>query len=1122
MRAQNWELDPGFALPIMESSATPQSPNIRLAALPDGRVLVLHQYLINGRRVAPLVRLNSDGSVDESYAVATLVSWIVHVYADGRVLIVDSSGQLRRLVPNGSVDASFAPTTLRADFGVRAAATPTGQIWIWGSFRAGSQDSVALALLKPDGGWDGAFSPLGALDTFVNDAAAQADGKLVVAGRSSLSQHGLFRLNSTGGVDLTFDAGATYPAPGSSGGAPDVVAVLADGRIHAANTTGSRRLLSNGAPDPAYRSALIDRPSVIGRATASGIFYYVTSGPNSTVHLNRLNADGTADPSFQVQGDFSVVAPSMRLAVPSSWDDRTLYFSNAITTARSISRLLVARVSNTSAIDPTFRPRFSDPAGIGTVLRQPDGAYLVTGSFDYVDGAAITPGPTNLIRLNANGSFDRSFRAAALPIVNGTATALTPIAVQPSGRILAIGPAGVIRLKVDGSVDETFPPLQSSVLRVDEQGRLYTRTSTGPVQRRSPDGVIDPSFAPVEVPPNASYLPTGGFLVETFETPGRKFTWLRPDGSVSGEARYSINGAGGISTVLPDGSVMVFGNISTSVPNTRATRVYRFDSTGRQLLFADVGGDLMSVAGLIHDALTAAGGGVASFDARNLTARGRIYVFDHEILLLPDANHVRFGSVFPLGRFRPRNIAEPVTSLAPTIFLQPTSRSFTPGGTASFTVNAYGGEPLTYQWFRDGVAIAEPRETQGLLNILTLRNVQQADIGEYTVRITNSFGSTTSFPARLGLLAPPAIALNGPSTLTVAPGQTVALTIRATGDNVRYSYQRDGASFLDPGDLGFQVPGGTYTLLLPRVSSADAGVYRIGASNGVVTAQSGEITLNVSDGVEGSRLINASVRTHIGTGDQSLIVGFVVAGAGGAGQPLLARGLGPALTRFGVPGVLVDPQLTLRSSSAVVATNDNWSGDSQVTAVAAQVGAFPLSDTASRDAALFHPALASGPYTLQVLGAGNSTGVALAELYDASPASAPASRPRLINLSCRAQISAEDDGLIAGFVIAGGTAKTVLVRGIGPTLGQFGVAGFLASGQLAILDGTGRKVAESLERGYNGAPDILAPTVGAFPLAGGANDNVVAITLPPGAYTAHLRGSNRNGGIALIEVYEVP
>jgi hypothetical protein len=117
----------------------------------------------------------------------------------------------------------------------------------------------------------------------------------------------------------------------------------------------------------------------------------------------------------------------------------------------------------------------------------------------------------------------------------------------------------------------------------------------------------------------------------------------------------------------------------------------------------------------------------------------------------------------------------------------------------------------------------------------------------------------------------------------------------------------------------------------------------------------------------------------VGTGGNVLITGFVVGGSG-TGR-ILVRAAGPALSAFGLGGVLVDPKLELfrsvGASSVLVAENDDWSN----TTLAAQqsVGAFALTP-GSKDAVLV-ATLEPGSYTAQVSGVGGTTGVALVEIY---------------------------------------------------------------------------------------------------------------------------------------------
>jgi hypothetical protein len=77
---------------------------------------------------------------------------------------------------------------------------------------------------------------------------------------------------------------------------------------------------------------------------------------------------------------------------------------------------------------------------------------------------------------------------------------------------------------------------------------------------------------------------------------------------------------------------------------------------------------------------------------------------------------------------------------------------------------------------------------------------------------------------------------------------------------------------------------------------------------------------------------------------------------------------------------MVDPRLELFSGSVVVAANDNWGGDGQLSAAASTVGAFPIADEASNDAILLIT-LSPGSYTVQVSG-GKAAGNALVEVYE--------------------------------------------------------------------------------------------------------------------------------------------
>ena len=273
------------------------------------------------------------------------------------------------------------------------------------------------------------------------------------------------------------------------------------------------------------------------------------------------------------------------------------------------------------------------------------------------------------------------------------------------------------------------------------------------------------------------------------------------------------------------------------------------------------------------------------------------------------------------------------------------------------------------------------------------------------------------------------------------------------------------------------------------------------------------------DGVE--RLANVSTRSLAGSGARTLIAGFAVNGT--APKDVLVRATGPALTLFGVPGTLPNPRLRIFKDSRVLFDNDDWTiGGSvgEISAATARLGAFPLG-IGSLDAALL-VRLDPGSYTAQVSSDAVAAGVALVEVYDAS--AGPAGAQKLINVSTRADVGTGGDILIVGVVVAGNAPKKLLIRGIGPSLAEFGVTGALATPRLQLYRGN-QLLRENT--GWSAGTDsaliaVVTAQVGAFPLTAGSKDCALLLYLAPGSYTAQIGGVANTTGVALVEVYEVP
>ena len=372
-------------------------------------------------------------------------------------------------------------------------------------------------------------------------------------------------------------------------------------------------------------------------------------------------------------------------------------------------------------------------------------------------------------------------------------------------------------------------------------------------------------------------------------------------------------------------------------------------------------------------------------------------------------------------------------------------------------------------------------------NTLTVTRVGS---GAATITVTASDSNSRTATATLEVAAAdsaPVIDLN-PISVNVAQGSTLALCSSATGYPApTYQWYRTGTA----------IAGATESsLVISNVTPANVGSYHVVATNSLGSATSSDAVVSVSSTASPSIIYALSVRTPLAVG-QRLIVGVNTAGA----RDLLFTGVGPSL-----PDIIPllsrhsDPSLELYqvSSGSKIAENADWDSSLDATIKALRGSGFVLG---SKDAALYRNV--NGLYTAHLFGTGS--GIALAEVFDGGSGYAG----RLTAVSARSFSGKGDSTLIGGFVIVGDVAKTLIIRGIGPSLPS-DVSGRMADPYVEIYSVNGTKLAMN-----DNWPQSLNATITKIfgsAMTAGSKDAAIMITLPPSIYTAHVKGVNENRG----------
>ncbi len=410
--------------------------SIKLQA--DGKILVGGQFnKFNGSDKRSLVRLNQDGSVDQSFTLSGPdfdISFYglrdLAVLADGKLLVTGNTMRIlpsnfnkpiARLNVDGSLDTTFSTTSLGnfiSTDGYRVLVQPDGKILIVGFFQAIGASAKFAFRLNADGTTDASFIAVTGTSTII-DAFLQPDGKVVYAGQNFTR-----RLTSTGGFDMSF---TSVSADNSVKG----LVQQADGKI----LVGGAFSAIGGVPRSKIAQLNPDGPLtdiMFGPITNNAVFFY------QGVDALMLDPEG----SLYAAGGFSAYD-----GVP-----RTNLLRLIDGGIQTPSPTPTATATNTPTATPTNTP---------TATATPTPGPLSLGNYpaaavDLSGNTTVAPdaGPTGAVSLSVVA--DTSFYGS---LVINPVTGVVRITNAHPGSVLEPGGVYTITIRADGtksSISRTF------------------------------------------------------------------------------------------------------------------------------------------------------------------------------------------------------------------------------------------------------------------------------------------------------------------------------------------------------------------------------------------------------------------------------------------------------------------------------------------------------------------------------------------------------------------------------------------------------------------------------------------------------------------------------------------
>jgi len=450
-----------------------------LALQADGKILVGGGFRnFNGRPSRGIVRLNTDGSLDTSFASLTSASFLrvaeIVVQPDGKILIAgtlpningSTMNNLVRLDSNGNLDVAFNANLVSGQVIEDVKLQSDGKILLGGLFsNINGIPRQNLARLHSNGSVDTSFNTAMGANSYITDMAIQADGKIIVGGLfttyAGMGRGRIARVNADGSLDASFFPGIGFNNPVNRVVLHTNGSILVVGSFTAFNGISAPRIScldQQGRRDTSFNVVIGPNNEIYdllvepgGKIMLGGLFTIF----NNQVRRKqaRLLPNGDLDYTFlPVSGTSTSSTTSAVVQQP----DGKILVGGVFSNYCEIPRKNIVRINPDGTPDLSFNPGSGADFGVNTIVVQPDGKIIIAGMFTQYNGI-----PRNRIaRLNANGSLDTTFNPGS-----GTDNWIHHVVLDAQGRILiggrffdfnGVSRYLIARLNSDGSLDTTF------------------------------------------------------------------------------------------------------------------------------------------------------------------------------------------------------------------------------------------------------------------------------------------------------------------------------------------------------------------------------------------------------------------------------------------------------------------------------------------------------------------------------------------------------------------------------------------------------------------------------------------------------------------------------------------